>query len=175
MTFALRTLALAALSALAFSASAMTSIDDEALSAVSGQDGVTIAGDLNINIGSFKYTDTDANGGSVSFNNIGVTGMFVMTIDILNAATTESAVATSMAKYVGAAAPTEAAKLVTSGIYDGATDVVQFAFPDGGLDHKLAPSVTVASITMGNSTKSFGSIALNNIDMQGSKFWIYAH
>jgi hypothetical protein len=181
MKFALRAAVLATLSALALSASAMTAIEDDALSTVSGQDGVSIAGDLNINIGSFKYTDTDT-GGSVSFNDIGVTGMFVMTIDILKAgdATTAgtfvNAVATSMAKYIAPAdVGTNLTNLVTNGVYDGASDVVQFAFPNANLDSKLSPSINVGSITMGNSTKSFGSVAINNIDMQGSKFWLWAH
>jgi hypothetical protein len=214
MKFALRTITVAALSALAFSASAMTAIDDANLSGVTGQDGVTIAGDLNINIGSFKYTDTDTNGGSVSFNNIGINGMFLMTIDImaginssaitldaasplgvttatagalLTAANTSgnaiNAVGTSMQKYLGetgaiasgTATATNLLKLVTSGAYAGG-DVVQFAFPAAGLDSKLTPSITVGSITMGNSNgASFGSLAINNMDMQGSKFWIYAH
>jgi len=166
----------AAIASLAFSASAMTSIQDDELSQVTGQDGVSIGGDLHINIGSFKYTDTDATGGSVSFNNIGIKGMFVMTVDILNASTFSSGVGAAMAA-LGANPATELPKLVAAGIYDGASDVVQFAFPAAGLDSKLAPSLTVGSITLGNSVgnKSFGSFALNNIDLQGTKIWMWAH
>ena len=202
MKFAKLSAVAAILSALTVSASAMTAIDDSALSAVSGQDGVSIAGDLNINIGSFKYTDTDTNGGSVSFNNIGVKGMFTMTVDImagvanadianpaklLGAANTAgnaiNAVGTSMQAYLGetgAIAPTSLTaanlgKLVSGGVYAGG-DVVQFAFPNAGLDAKLSPTITVGGITMGNSNgASFGSLAINNIDMQGSKFWMWAH
>jgi hypothetical protein len=177
MKFVKLTAVAAILSALSLSASAMTAIDDAALSAVSGQDGVSIAGDLNINIGSFKYTDTDTNGGSVSFNNIGVKGMFVMTVDIMDHTAFATTVAGSMMGrgLTAAEAQTELGKLVAGGVYDGATDVVQFAFPNASLDSRLSPSVTVGSITMGNSTKSYGSMAINNIDMQGSKFWIWAH
>lgn len=233
--FKLSVIALA-LTAVAASASAMSSIDDAALSQVSGQDGVSIAGDLNINIGSFKYTDTDTNGGSVSFNDIGIKGMFVMTVDILNksafvqtvsnsiasrligANATGSAAGTAGATYAGyaaaaaggnaaaasalAAAQTAAAggdtaaangltvasqlgKLTANtfdafgaatgdAIYAG-SDVVQFAFPNAKLNPALAPSITVGSIKMGNSNASFGSFAINNIDMQGTKVWMWAH
>ncbi|WP_372524337.1 DUF6160 family protein [Piscinibacter sp.] len=167
----------AALAALSFSAAAMTSIADDELSQVSGQDGVSIAGDLNINIGSFKYTDTDATGGSVSFNNIGITGMFVMTVDILNHTAFAGTVGASMVGHglTAAEANTNLTNLVVNGVYDNASDVVQFAFPAAGQDARLTPSITVGSITMGNSTKSFGSFAMNNIDLQGTKIWMWAH
>lgn len=169
--------AVAAALCLAFSAQAMTSIADSDLAQVTGQDGVSIAGDLNINIGSFKYTDTDATGGSVSFNNIGIKGMFVMTVDILNHATFAGTVGASMVGHglTAAEANTNLTALVTNGVYDNLSDVVQFAFPQANQDARLTPSITVGSITMGGSTKSFGSFALNNMDLQGTKIWMWAH
>jgi hypothetical protein len=185
-----------ALSCLALTASALQSVPESELGQVYGQDGVSIAGDLNINIGSFQYMDTDPTGGAISFNNIGIKGMFVMTIDIINSGEVTGAVINAMRQYIGfRGALHEGLKLLPfdavsnptgAGIYDGSSDVVQFAFPDAHLDHRLTPSITVGSITMGSTDEagkhtvtanapSFGSFAINNIDMQGTKIWMWAH
>ena len=144
---------------------------------MTGQDGVTIGGDLNINIGAFTWTDTDADGGSVSFNNISIRGMFVATIDVLNRNTFVATVGDSIAARLGfaavdtaalhgtgaatantAAVAAELGKLTAASydvfgaqtgaaVYDNASDVVQFAFPNAGLNSKLTPTIKIASIT----------------------------
>jgi hypothetical protein len=164
----------AAACAMSLSASAMTSIQDEELSQVSGQDGVSIAADLKINIGSFTYTDTDANGGSVSMRNINVSGLFLTTIDILSNTAFQGALLASVSSYDAANTVANMTALAASG-QAPAGDVVQIAFPNVGVTHSLAPSVSVGAITMGNSTASYGSMAINNIDLQGTKVWIWAH
>ena len=192
-------LGLSVLMASAVSAQAMNQVDDSALSEVTGQDGVTIGGDLNINIGAFKWTDTDVDGGSVSFNGISITGMFVQTIDVINGETLVSNTITHMKKYLtpyfanasqaNARAIAEANKLLYDtydafgastgvAVYDpenGGADAVQFAFPNAKLDTRLTPTIKIASITNGNSTKSYGSLEIKNLDMQGTKIWLWAH
>lgn len=160
-----------ALSTLALSASAMTPIKDAELSAVTGQDGVSIGANLNVNIGSFVYTDTDVvdanglGGGSVSFNNIKVTGLVAATIDIL-----------SQNSFLQAAT---AAGVVSAGpAYYSGGDVVQIAIPsDVQVDNTKLLSISVDSIKMGHNAlgKSFGSMAINQIDLRGTQVWIWAH
>jgi hypothetical protein len=174
----LKLTAAAALVAASLSASAMTAIADQDLSAVAGQDGVSIAADLNINIGSFTYTDTDTTGGSVSFNNITVRGMLAMEIDVLNATAFSTAVATSIGANGGGANSAAIAQAVGVSLgYNFTSDVVQFAFPaSGNADaHGVTPTITVGSITTGNGGASFGSVQIKNLDMQGTKVWMFGH
>ncbi|GAB2879410.1 DUF6160 family protein [Pseudoduganella ginsengisoli] len=167
----IKTAAAFALSTLAFAASAMTPIQDADLSAVSGQDGVSIAANLNVNIGSFTYTDTDKadpttgfGGGSVSFNGIKVTGLIAATLDIVNA------------KQFGAemtALGVNVPSAVAAGFHDGTSDVVKIAIPNVGTTNLL--NMSVDSIKMGNSTASYGSFAMKDIDLRGTAVYIWAH
>ncbi|HJV62540.1 MAG TPA: DUF6160 family protein [Albitalea sp.] len=173
-----KTAVAAALASLALSASAMTSIADSDLSQVTGQDGVSIVADLNINIGSFQYTDKDNGGASVAFNNIGISGMMVMTVDVLTGGAFQTAAATALgARGVNAADTTTILTATAAATGFVGNDVVQFAFPTvGGVTaRQVAPSITVDSITTGHGGASFGGFALNNIDLQGTKVWMYGH
>jgi len=185
----IKTAVAAALATLAFSASAMTQIADTELSTVSGQDGVSIAASLNINMDSFKYTDTDATGGSVSFNTIHIGGLIAASIDIINHTQFDAvlkSVGVDLNKTgvasMGVNPATGAAMVIPAGtdmakaFYNGATDVVQIAVPPVTTSHGL--DMSVGSITMGGNTgtaPSFGSMAINNLDLRGTTVWIWAH
>lgn len=168
----IKTAVAAALSTLAFAASAMTPIQDAELSTVSGQDGVSIAANLNVKIDSFVYTDTDAvdaqtglGGGSVSFNGIKVNGLIAASIDILSRA--------SFLQAAGAAGVTSPGTF-----YNPQTggDVVQIAIPaDVQVQTGKLLNMSVDSIKMGNNSASFGSMAMNQIDLRGTTVWIWAH
>jgi hypothetical protein len=171
----------AALSSIASYASALTPIADADLSKVSGRDGVSIAADLHVNIGSFVYTDTDTAGGSVSFNNIKITGALAATIDIINNATFQGEVSAFNADGSANANTTLGviSPLAVAGASPGLAafaptgDVVKIAIPKVDTTKNL--SMSVDSIKMGNSSASYGSFAVNDIKLQGTTVYIWAH
>jgi hypothetical protein len=171
----------AALSSIASYASALTPIADADLSKVSGRDGVSIAADLHVNIGSFVYTDTDTAGGSVSFNNIKITGALAATIDIINNATFQGEVSAFNADGSANANTTLGviSPLAVAGASPGLAafaptgDVVKIAIPQVDTTKNL--SMSVDSIKMGNSSASYGSFAVNDIKLQGTTVYIWAH
>jgi hypothetical protein len=172
--------AAAALVAASLSASAMTSINDQDLSAVAGQDGVSIAADLNVNIGAFTYTDS---GNSVSFNNISVKGLMAMTIDVIGAAEFGGDIVSGVIAHGGAtdlaSASVVAGNMATAMGYVAGSDVVQFAFPtitgSESAAHLTTPTITVGSISTGHGGASFGGITITNLDLQGTKVWMFGH
>lgn len=62
--------ALAIVSGAAFAQ--MTAVEDEVLSAQTGQDGISIALNVKAHIDAFEWIDTDTNGGAVRFENIAI-------------------------------------------------------------------------------------------------------
>jgi hypothetical protein len=81
----------AAVMAVPFMAQAgMTSMDDSALSSVTGQDGISIAGSFNGTIGKVSYIDGDTGGGTLNLNTITLSGFSIadtnpLTIDVMTA------------------------------------------------------------------------------------------
>lgn len=153
----------AALSAVAMAASAMTPMQDDSLSQVSGQDGVSIAANLNVDIGSFQYTNTTDNNANINFNHIKANGLIAATIDVISG-TTFGAIRTASG--------------VSGDFFNPASDVVQIAIPAATHVSLPAPallSVSVDSVTMGGSTASFGKMAMNQIDLRGTSVWMWAH
>jgi hypothetical protein len=161
-----------ALATLSLSASAMTPIKDAELSTVTGQDGVSIAANLNVKVDSFVYTDTDAvdpatglGGGSVSFNGIKVNGLIAASIDILSR--------NSFLAAAGAAGVTNPGTFYNP-VSGG--DVVQIAIPaDVAVATGKLLNISVDAIKMGGSNASYGSIAMNQVDLRGTQVWIWAH
>lgn len=161
---------IAALFSVAGYASALTPIADSELSKVSGQDGVSIAADLHINIGEFKYSNTSAGGGSVSFRDIGINGTIGATLDVIsNASFLADASALNPASVLGITGGTGLAAFQPGG------DVVKIAIPKVDVAANHALNMTVGSITMGGSAASFGAMAMNDIKLQGTTVYIWAH
>ncbi|MGZ5202265.1 MAG: DUF6160 family protein [Telluria sp.] len=164
----------AALSSIAAYASAMTPIADKDLSKVSGQDGVSIAADLHVNIGDFTYTNTSANGGSVSFKDIALSGTFAMTLDVISGASFANlATGTGDAFSVLGLSTSNAPAAI--GAFYGGGDVVKIAIPNLTVDTAHQLNMSVGAISMGGSTASFGKMAMNNIQLQGTSVYIWAH
>lgn len=161
----------AMLASFAFSASALTPVNDEALSQVAGQDGVSIVADLHVNIGSFTYSDS---GATVSMNGINVNGVLAATIDVITGGDFQTAavgalVGTGLTVAEASAALTSAAPLLG---FTG-QDVIQIGIPVVAGANGL--NVSVASMTTGNGGASMGGIALSKLDLGGTKVWMFGH
>ena len=161
----------AMLASFAFSASALTPVSDEALSQVAGQDGVSIVADLHVNIGSFTYSDS---GNTASMNGLAVSGVIAATIDVVSGADFQTSavgalVGTGLTVAQAGAALTAAAPLLG---FTG-QDVIQIGIPAVSGTNGL--QISVASMTTGNGGASMGGIALRNLDIGGTKVWMFGH
>jgi hypothetical protein len=153
MTIINKLLALA--STLAVSAYAMVTLGDQEMGLVNAQDGITLSGKLDIQLGSFSYVEPDND--YLHFLQLHTQGSYARQYEIL--------------PTLPQRLQDEMPGLATSG------EVLAVAVPTLTQQVLLAPtlSVSVEAITVGNSKPSMGSIQINNIDLQGSRRWTWSH
>ncbi|AMO77352.1 hypothetical protein SAMN05216577_15017 [Pseudomonas citronellolis] len=131
----------------------LKSMDDSALAGVTGQDGISIAGDFKASIGAVVYTDKidDTKSGSLRLENITLTGPggTALKIDDANPLTVD---------------------VVTTKI--GTADTQQLALGLPG----MTGDVSVGAIKVGDtSAASIGSLTVSNLNMAGSQVRIWGH
>ncbi len=157
-----KTLAAAFLSALSMSAFAMTPVGDDELSQVTGRNGVSFVSLVNASVGTFSFTDTDPDGGSIKFGGLGAFGLVGGAIDIINQSTFES----NMNQY-GVQLP--------ESFYKGG-DVIQMAFPkDIVMPTAMLMDVWANSMRMGGNLASFGKVQMTDVDLRGTTVWVWKH
>ncbi|WP_271407802.1 DUF6160 family protein [Pseudomonas sp. Q1-7] len=125
----------------------LKAMDDSALSGVTGQDGISISGSFNGNIGSVVYTDTDTSGstpvaGTLRMENLGFSGFDISDSDPLK----------------------------IDVIDGGANDKLQISLP------AITGTLTVGAIRVGDeSAASIGSLAVNGMNLSGSTIKVWGH
>lgn len=124
----------------------MTSMDDSALSSVTGQDGISIAGNFGGSIGSVVYTDGDAAGGSLRMEGISFTGFNILDADPLTV------------------------DVITGTIGGVATQQLEIGLPG------MVGTVSVAAMKVGATTAhSLGGLSISDINMSGTKVRVWGH
>ena len=124
----------------------LRSLDDAALAGISGQDGISIAGDFNGTIGAIVYRDSDASGtGTLRLENVSMTGFSItddnpLMIDV-----------------------------VTNTIGGTATDQLQITLPE------MTGQVSIGAIRVGDGGASLGSLAIIDQNMAGTQLRICGH
>lgn len=124
----------------------LRAMDDASLAAVTGQDGISIAGDFDGTIGAIVYTDNDATGtGTLRLENISLTGFAIsdenpLMIDV-----------------------------VTNTIGTTETDQLQITLPE------MTGTVSIGAIRVGDSGASLGSLAIIDQNMAGTQLRIWGH
>ena len=123
----------------------MKSMDDAALSGITGQDGISIAGTFNAQIGAITYTDADTDGGALVLQGIHLPSVTIadnapMTIDV-----------------------------VTTDVAGVATQQLAIGLPT------VTGDVTVDAVKVGTGGASIGSLTVSNLNLAGSTVKVWGH
>jgi hypothetical protein len=129
----------------------MKSMDDAALSGITGQDGISIAGTFNAQIGAVTYTDADANGGSLVLQ-----GIHLPSVSISDDAPMTVDVVTNDVKPLGGGAAV-------------ATQQLSIGLPT------VTGDVTIDAVKVGSTGASIGSLSVSNLNLAGSTVRVWGH
>ncbi|MBB4864485.1 hypothetical protein HNP46_003350 [Pseudomonas nitritireducens] len=129
----------------------MKSMDDAALSGITGQDGISISGTFNAQIGAITYKDADAGGGSLVLQGIHLPSVTIadnapMTIDVVTTNITPAGGGTAVA-----------------------TQQLAIGLPT------VTGDVTVDAVKVGTSGASIGSLTVSNLNLAGSTVKVWGH
>jgi hypothetical protein len=131
----------------------MTSMDDSALSSVTGQDGISISGNFGGSVGNVKYTDGDVGGGSLNLTNIGFTGFTISDAAPLKIDVVTTDIGGTSTQQLAISLPAMTGTVSVGGIYVGGT--------------------YAAGATTG--AKSIGSLAISDLNMAGTTIKVWGH
>ena len=140
-------LAAAVLSASFMAQAQMKSMEDTALSDVTGQAGISISGNFNQTIGSITYTDTGTgtgpdDGGSIRMETIALTGFNI----------------------------SDANPVMIDVVNNGSVDQIKITMPT------ITGGMSIGAIKVGGaSAASIGSLAINDLNMAGTSIKIWGH
>lgn len=144
----------AAVLAVPFMAQAgMTSMDDSALSSVTGQDGISISGNFSGTVGNVKYTDGDVGGGSLNLTNIGFTGFTISDSAPLKIDVVTTDIGGTSTQQLAISLPAMTGTVTVGGIYVGGT---------------YANGATTGAA-------SIGSLAISDLNMSGTTVKVWGH
>ncbi len=129
----------------------MKSMDDAALSGITGQDGISISGTFNASIGSVTYKDADTNGGSLVLQGIHLPSVTIAD----NAPMTVDVVKTNITPVGGGTAV--------------ATEQLAIGLPT------VTGDVTIDAVKVGTTGASIGSLTVSNLNLAGSTVKVWGH
>lgn|SRR3990167_7127453 len=131
----------------------MTSMDDSALSSVTGQDGISISGNFAGSVGNVKYTDGDVGGGSLNLTNIGFTGFTISDAAPLKIDVVTTDIGGTSTQQLAISLPAMTGTVTVGGIYVGGT---------------YANGATTGAA-------SIGSLAISDLNMSGTTIKVWGH
>lgn len=138
---------------LVLDARAMAGLDDEDLARVEGRQAV----DTNVTVGSFRWVDEDARGGTIAFEGWYSRGSTILVAEVQS----ELGFRRAMASLGLGLTPS--------------------FYPGGEVSHVWLPldareslvTATLSSVRMGGSEASFGSFSMRRVDGRGTVVWIW--